>query len=65
VELNEEDKFIVIASDGVWEFLTNENVLEIVKPFYQSNQLDEACACLVQKSVEKWHEVLFIDFLKL
>jgi len=29
-----EDKFIVMGSDGVWEFLQNEQVAEIVIPFY-------------------------------
>eukprot|EP00284_Hemiselmis_tepida_P007365 CAMPEP_0174928372 /NCGR_PEP_ID=MMETSP1355-20121228/22949_1 /TAXON_ID=464990 /ORGANISM="Hemiselmis tepida, Strain CCMP443" /LENGTH=366 /DNA_ID=CAMNT_0016174529 /DNA_START=67 /DNA_END=1167 /DNA_ORIENTATION=- len=30
-ELNECDKFMVIASDGVWEFLSNEQVVEMVR----------------------------------
>ena len=29
------DKFLVIASDGVWEFLSNEDVAQIVLPFYE------------------------------
>ena len=29
------DKFIVIASDGVWEFLSNEDVAGIVWPYYE------------------------------
>ena len=29
------DKFIVIASDGVWEFLSNEDVAGIVLPFFE------------------------------
>ena len=29
------DKFVVIASDGVWEFLSNEDVASIVYPFYE------------------------------
>jgi serine/threonine protein phosphatase PrpC len=29
------DKFVVIASDGVWEFLSNEDVANIVLPFYE------------------------------
>jgi serine/threonine protein phosphatase PrpC len=28
------DQFIVIASDGVWEFISNEEVAAIVMPFY-------------------------------
>jgi serine/threonine protein phosphatase PrpC len=29
------DKFVVIASDGVWEFLSNEDVAHIVWPYYE------------------------------
>jgi serine/threonine protein phosphatase PrpC len=32
-----EDKFVVIGSDGVFEFLTNEDVARIVMPFYRVN----------------------------
>ena len=31
-ELQPEDKFIIIASDGVWEFLSNEAIAKIVWP---------------------------------
>lgn len=30
-----DDKFLVLASDGVWEFLSNEDVAQIVLPFYE------------------------------
>mmetsp|Transcript_60560 Transcript_60560/g.126757 ORF Transcript_60560/g.126757 Transcript_60560/m.126757 type:complete len:94 (+) Transcript_60560:901-1182(+) len=30
-DLTERDKFMVVASDGVWEFLSSEDVVEIVK----------------------------------
>ena len=33
--LTHNDKFLVIASDGVWEFLSNEDVANIVFPFYE------------------------------
>ena len=29
------DKFVVIASDGVWEFLSNEDVAHIVWPYFE------------------------------
>ncbi|EGR31750.1 protein phosphatase 2c, putative, partial [Ichthyophthirius multifiliis] len=29
-----EDKFIVIASDGVWEFLNNRDVMLQIVPYY-------------------------------
>ena len=28
------DKFIVIATDGLWEFMSNEEVSAIVAPYY-------------------------------
>ena len=36
-ELKPDDKFIIIASDGVWEFLSNEDIAKIVWPFYLKN----------------------------
>ena len=33
-DLKETTKIIVIASDGVWEFLKNEDIVEIGKNFY-------------------------------
>ena len=35
--ISTEDKFLVVGSDGVFEFLSNEEVAEIVIPFYESN----------------------------
>jgi len=33
-QFTKEDKVVVIASDGVWEFLENIDVAKIVYPFY-------------------------------
>ena len=57
LELQEEDKFIVICSDGIWEFLSNHQVMDIVKKYYQTEQLEAACNALVQKAVEAWQKV--------
>ena len=35
--LGKDDKFVVIASDGVWEFISNEEVAKLVFPFYLKN----------------------------
>lgn len=37
LDLEPSDKFIVIASDGVWEFLSNEMIARIVWPYYVKN----------------------------
>lgn len=52
--LTEEDKFIVIASDGIWEFLPNEQVVDMVMPFWEASDPEGACQKLVDVSVQHW-----------
>lgn len=35
--LGSDDKFVVIASDGVWEFISNDEVAQLIVPFYFEN----------------------------
>jgi len=35
-----DDRFMIIASDGVWEFLSNEEVAQIVLPYYNDGQAE-------------------------
>ncbi|EGR31134.1 protein phosphatase 2c, putative, partial [Ichthyophthirius multifiliis] len=55
-DIGEDDKFIVIASDGVWEFLSNEQVVDIVAPFYKNNNINGAAESLIKQSVKQWQE---------
>jgi serine/threonine protein phosphatase PrpC len=55
-ELTPEDKFIIIASDGVWEFLSNEDIAKIVWPFYLKNSPELAGNAIVRASAQKWRE---------
>lgn len=50
-ELHPSDKIIVLASDGVFEFLTNQSVIDICAKF--SDPL-EACRAVVAESYELW-----------
>eukprot|EP01022_Parablepharisma_sp_SALTPOND_P026523 TRINITY_DN64326_c1_g1_i1.p3 TRINITY_DN64326_c1_g1~~TRINITY_DN64326_c1_g1_i1.p3 ORF type:complete len:429 (+),score=22.71 TRINITY_DN64326_c1_g1_i1:2746-4032(+) len=52
--LTAEDKFVVIASDGIWEFLPNEKVVELVVPFWEANDPEGACQKLVDVAVDYW-----------
>ena len=54
LELTSNDKFIVIASDGVWEFISNEECVNTVQPFWEANDPQGACDALYEKSVEHW-----------
>jgi serine/threonine protein phosphatase PrpC/CRP-like cAMP-binding protein len=50
-ELGPEDKIIVIATDGVFEFLTNQSVIDICAKF--TDPL-EACRAVVAEAYELW-----------
>ena len=53
-ELNPKDKIIVIASDGVWEFLENQQVANIVYPYLASKNAEGAAEALVLASYKRW-----------
>ena len=50
-EVTRDDQIIVLASDGVFEFLTNQSVIDICAKF--SDPL-EACRAVVAESYELW-----------
>lgn len=54
-ELEEEDDFMILASDGVWEFVQSEEAVKIV-----GDNLDrgatKACQALIEAAAAKWHE---------
>ena len=53
--LNENDKFVICATDGIWEYLTNEEVMNIVKEVYlNGNKAEDACELLVKNATNIW-----------
>ena len=53
-DLNKNAKFIVVASDGIWEFLSNENVRDIGKKYYKENNPNGFCHEIVKCSYKLW-----------
>ena len=53
-DLKPEHKFIVIASDGVWEFLSIEEIAQIVQPFFYKNNPEQAGNAIVRAAAKKW-----------
>ncbi len=47
-------KYMVICSDGVWEFLSNEEVMEIGDKYFYQNDINEFCNQLLKRSTEIW-----------
>lgn len=54
-KLQNDDDFLIIATDGVWEFLSSQDAVDIV-----SSQISKgasyACQRLIEAAAEKWHE---------
>ena len=49
-----EDKFIMIASDGIWEFISSDECVKIVKDYYLKNDLEGALNFLYKESSKRW-----------
>ena len=47
-------KIIVIATDGIWQFLSNEKVKNIVLPYYEENNISGASQKLVSSALRMW-----------
>ena len=49
-----EDKFIILASDGLFEFMSSEEVGNIIKGYYDKNDIVGCCEYLYKESYRKW-----------
>ena len=55
-KIDSDTKFIIVASDGIWEFLDNETVKKMVMPYYEKKDPIGACKELIKKSTEFWNQ---------
>lgn len=54
-QLVDGDDFIIIASDGVWQFISSSQAVDIVGTCFDNGQnAMETCKILIEKSVEQW-----------
>ena len=52
--IKREDKALIIASDGLWEYTTNEEVVDIVKKLWEEKDVDKIVKELYKTSIENW-----------
>ena len=52
----EEDKVILLASDGIWEFLENDEIVNIIKKYYEENNAADALEEIYKEADKKWRE---------
>ena len=59
LSLSKNDRFIIIASDGLWEFITNQHAVEIVSKYCINGDCESAADDLVKIATKLWEEVIF------
>ena len=50
----DEDKFFIVASDGLWEYISSEECVDIVKDYYVKNDIEGAINFLYKESSKRW-----------
>ena len=48
------DKFFIVASDGLFEFMSSQEIVNIVKDYYLNGDIVSCCEDLYKMSCEKW-----------
>ena len=48
---------MVIASEGIWKMLKNEEIRNFGNIYYQKGQIKQFCKDLVQLALEKWRTI--------
>ena len=56
-DINASTKFLVVCSDGVWEFASNEQVRDIGNIFYARNDAASFCIELVKFAMILWEQL--------
>jgi len=55
--LTTQDEFMILATDGVWEFISSEEAVNIVgKRLLKGEGSTKACQVLIEAAAAKWHE---------
>ena len=49
-------KYMIVASDGIWEFISNEQAMKFCNKFYLRNDPVGLCQELSQKSISLWEK---------
>ena len=50
----ENDKFIIIATDGLWEYISSQECVDMVKNFYEKDELQNAVNFLYKEAAKRW-----------
>ena len=53
-KINHNTKFLVICSDGIWKYFSNEDVRNLGNVYYQNKDINNFCSNLMKDACNKW-----------
>ena len=55
-DMDEKCECLVIGSDGIWQYLKNEEVADIIMPFIEKKEAENGCKEIIRKASLSWIE---------
>ena len=55
-KIDNNSKFLVIGSDGLWDAVKPYDVIRIVRPYFNKGDIEGACQILMKKAVQQWEK---------
>ena len=49
-----DDAFIILASDGIWEFISSQEAVDMAASYVHDGRLEEGCQALVAEATKRW-----------
>ncbi|OMJ93818.1 hypothetical protein SteCoe_3142 [Stentor coeruleus] len=56
-----EDKFLILATDGIWEFISSQEAVDIVKDVWVYGKSEACCEKLLEAARERWIKENVVD----
>ena len=53
-EFTKEDRFVILASDGIWEFISSKECVKIVGEYYQRKDINGAIRTICDVAKKRW-----------
>ena len=58
--ITDETKYMMICSDGVWEFISNEEAKKLGNEYYIKKDVNGMCQCLYKTSFDYWNKEEYV-----
>lgn len=55
--LEEDDQILILASDGIWEQMSMQNVAQIAQAHFELGQAEAAANAIVRRATQLWKDV--------